>query len=243
MQNGGRSFVAVVALCVLCPLVLVAPTGPAGAGDATCFNDDPSNHGQMKGDVDGDGNRDQAWIGARRRNSRCRYLAKVDLGTSMDTERLPGDRQVLRDFAHVMAMIKVDTVPGKEFGIVLQQGASTTFAGLFTIRANQIHRMHVEGAGAPPDDLFGYGGSIGFQTASDCARNRPDGQVIYSEASINQAGTHYKVKRRWFQVVGIDFQRTSEATDERRIRAENLHERFYEFNNSPFGSCPGRAPG
>ena len=243
MRNGRKSFLAVIAISVLCSVILVAPSGPAGAGDATCFNDDPSKHGQMKGDVDGDGNRDQAWIAARRHNNRCRYLTKVDLGTSMDTKQLPGDRQVLRDFAHVMAMIRVDTEPGREFGIVLQQGASTTFAGLFTIRANQIYRMHIEGPGAPPASLFGYGGSVGFQTASDCARFRPDGQVIYSEAVLNGAGTHYKVKRRWFQSFGTDLERTSESTDERRIRAENLHERLYEFRNSPFGTCPGRAPG
>jgi hypothetical protein len=215
----------------------------AGGGGRSCFENNPTKHGKMRGDVDGNGTRDLAWIAANKHNGRCRYFAKVDLGSDEARKRLYGDKFVFRNFSHVMAMVDVDTVPGREFGIVLQQGASTTFAGLFTMRGGNIERINVHGAGAPDDDLFGYGGSIGISVASDCARNRPDGQVINSVAVLNNAGTHYKVKRRWFQSTGVDLQRTAEDTDKRRVKAEKLHERLYEFRNSPFGSCPGRAPG
>lgn len=222
--------------------VLGIPAG-AGGGGRSCFDNNPTKHGKMRGDVDGNGTRDLAWIAANKHNGRCRYFAKVDLGMDEARKRLVGDRFVLRNFSHVMAMVEVDTVPGREFGIVLQQGASTTFAGLFTMRAGEIRRVRVFGRGAPDGHLFGYGGSIGIQVASDCARNRPDGQVIYSVAVLNDAGTHYKVKRRWFASTGVNLRRTPEPTAKRRVRAENLHERLYEFNNSPFGSCAGRAPG
>ena len=215
----------------------------AVAGESSCFENDSTRHGLMRGDVDGDGNRDAVWILAKRRNGRCRYFVKADLGDTEDRKRLHGSRFVARHHSRVMAMVKVDTVPGKEFGVVLEQGASTAFAGLFTIRANTIRRMRVEGNGAPADDLFPYGGSIAFQFAVDCARHRPPGQVISTEAVYDQDANRYKVKRRWFQVVGVDLQRTNEPTQRERVRPGRLHESFYEFRSSPFGSCAGRAPG
>ena len=238
-----RSKLVALVLALPVSLGVFAGVSVAGGGGSSCFENNPTKHGKMRGDVDGNGTKDLAWIAANKRNGRCRYFAKVDLGADEARKRLYGDRFVFRRFSHVMAMVEVDTVPGKEFGIVLQQGASTTFAGLFTMRGGNIERVNVRGRGAPEDDLFGYGGSIGVQMASDCARRRPDGQVIHSIAVINNAGTHYKVERRWFQSTGVDLQRTAEDTDKRRVRAENLHERLYEFRNSPFGSCKGRAPG
>ena len=227
-------------------LVIGALAGVAGAGGdggGSCFDNNPTKHGKMRGDVDGDGTQDLVWIAANRHDGRCRYFAKVDLGVDEARKRLYGDRFVFRNFSHVMAMVEVDRFPGKEFGIVLEQGASTTFAGLFTMRAGEIQRMNVSGPGAPEDDLFGYGGSVGIQVASDCARNRPDGQVINSVALLNNSGSHYKVKRRWFRATAGELVRTNEETDKRRVRANRLHEALYEFRNSPFGSCPGRAPG
>ncbi len=231
-------------VCGLAASLLLTGFAPgAGAGESSCFESDPSRHGLMRGDVDGDGNRDAVWIIARRRSGRCRYFVKADLGDSTDRKRIRGSRFALRNYSRVMAMIKVDTVSGKEFGVVLEQGASTTLAGLFTIRANTIRRMNVHGTGAPPDDLFAYGGGISFQFAVDCARRRPAGQVIYTEAVYDEGSNRYKVRRKWFQVVGIDFHRTAEPTQRERVRPGRLHERFYEFRNNPFGSCPGRAPG
>lgn len=236
--------VSILVLFLTVPLLVMGgPVGAGGDGGGSCFDNNPTKHGKMRGDVDGNGTQDLAWIAANRQNGRCRYFAKVDLGPDEARKRLYGDRFVFRNYSHVMAMIEVDRFPGKEFGIVLQQGASTTFAGLFTMRAARIQRMNVSGPGAPEDDLFGYGGSVGIQVASDCARNRPDGQVINSVAVLNDAGTHYKVKRRWFRSTAGDLVRTNEETDRERVRAQRLHERLYEFRNSPFGSCAGRAPG
>lgn len=239
-----KGFAALMIVCCVASSLVVAGLGTtAGAGEASCFEGDHSRRGQMKGDVDGDGNRDAVWISAIRRSGSCRYFVKADLGSTQDRKRLRGDRFVFRNNSRVMAMVRVDTVPGREFGVVVAQGASTVLAKLFTIRANTIREMDVHGAGAPAGDAWPYGGSVGLSFASDCARRRPAGQVIYSEATINDAGTHYRVKRRWFQVVGVDFERTAEPTDRRRVRAARLHERFYEFSNSPFGSCGGRVRG
>lgn len=240
-----RSKVAAVLVTVLAGAALVVPglVTSASAGKASCFDGDHSRRGRMRGDVNADGEQDVVWIAAATRDGRCRYFVKADFGDDRDRKRLRGDRFVFRNHSRVMAMIGVDTVPGRDFGVVTGQGASTTFAKLFTVRANKIREMDVHGAGAPDGDAFPYGGSVGFQFASDCARNRPDGQVIYSEAVLNDAGTHYRVKRRWFQAIGTDLERTTEPTDKRRIRAENLHERLYEFSTSPFGSCGGRVKG
>jgi hypothetical protein len=232
-----------MASCLLGSLFVVGAGPGASAGRASCFEDDATRHGLMRGDVDGDGNRDAVWILAKRPGGRCRYYVKADLGDTEDRKRLRADRFVMRNFSRVMAMVEVDSVPGKEFGVVLEQGASTVFAGLFTIRADTIRRMHINGDGAPAGNLFAYGGSINFQFASDCARNRPPNQVVYSEAVFDSDINRYRVKRRWFQVVGVDFERTSEDTQKERVRPGRLHERFHEFRNNPFGSCPGRVKG
>ena len=243
MRTRSRTVGIVAASCTAMSLLVAGWGTGASAGEASCFEGDHSRRGLMKGDVNGDGDLDAVWITAKSVDGSCRYFVKADFGDSSDRKRLRGDRFVFRNYSRVMAMIAVDTVPGREFGVVTGQGASTTFAKLFTIRANRIREMDVHGAGAPAGDMFPYGGSVTLQFASDCARNRPDGQVIYSEATLNDAGTHYRVKRRWFQAVGTDLERTSEPTDRRRIRAERLHERLYEFRTSPFGSCAGRVRG
>ena len=243
MSDRRKIFRGLIASCLLGSLLGIGAITPAGAGRAACFEHDATRHGLMRGDVDGDGNRDAVWILARRVDGRCRYFVKADLGDTSDRKRLRGHRYTLRNSSRVMAMIEIDTVPGREFGIVLEQGASTSFAGLFTIRADRIHRMRVDGPGAPTGDLFGYGGGIAFLFASDCARNRPPGQVIYSEAVYDSGDNRYDVERRWFQAMGGDFQRTSEETQRERVRPGRLHDRFYEFSSSPFGSCEGRVRG
>ena len=243
MRTRSKVTGVLAASCAALALVVVGWGPGASAGEARCFDGDHSKRGKMRGDVNGDGNSDVVWIAAVRRSGSCRYFIKADFGSDRDRKRLRGDRFVLRNHSRVMAMIRVNGVPGREFGVVTGQGASTTFAKLFTVRANRIREMDVHGAGAPAGDAFPYGGSVGFQFASDCARNRPGEQVIYSEARLNNSGTHYRVKRRWFQVIGLDLQRTSEETDRRRVPADRLHERLYEFGNSPFGSCSGRVRG
>lgn len=243
VKSRSRVAVLLVAALTTSSLVVAGSLTGATAGAASCFDGDHSRRGKMRGDVNADGERDVVWIMAVRRSGSCRYFVKADFGDDQDRKRLRGDRFVFRSYSRVMAMIGVDAVPGREFGVVTGQGASTTFAKLFTVRANKIREMDVHGAGAPGGDAFPYGGSVVFQFASDCARNRPEGQVIYSEAQLNDAGTHYRVKRRWFQAVGTDLERTAEPTDRRRVRAENLHERLYEFSSSPFGRCGGRVKG
>ena len=216
------------------------PTGSVGAGEASCFDGDSNKRSLMQGDVDGDEVKDAVWLIAKRVSGNCRYFVKADLNNSKDTKRLFGDGATLRTNSRIIAMVHIDTVDGKEFGIVLSQGASTVFFGLFTIRANEIKRMEINGDGAPSDDMFVYGGSIAFLGATDCARNRPDGQVIYSEA-IQDANDKYVVRRRWFNVEGYDFHRTGEPVHRERVGNPSNH--FYEFRRSPLGSCEGRVRG
>ena len=230
---------------VLCVAAVTAavPTESSFAGRASCFEGgDTSRRGAMKGDVNGDGNRDVAFITAGISTGRCRYYLKVDFGRRSDRIRLRGDRFVLRNYARPMAMVQVDEVPGKEVGVLLAQGASVSGAGLFTARQNVLRRVDVTGRGAPDRDIFLYGGSIAFQAAVDCARNRPPGQVIYTIAIFDQDANRYRVRRRWFQADPAtgDLARTPEPTQRASVRPARLHERFYEFRNSPFYDCPGR---
>jgi hypothetical protein len=218
--------------------------GNSSAHGARCFEGDHSKRGIMRGDVNGDGAKDAAWIMARRHDGRCRYFLKVNMGDEDDRKRLFGaDRFTMRHFSRISAMIQVDLVPGKEIGTTMAQGANTAFMGLFTIRNDEIRRVRVDGPGAPSNDLFPYGGSITFQSGEDCARNRPPGTIIYSTAELNNAGNRYKVERRWFMTEGVSthFERTPENTDRQRVRPGNL-DRLYEFGK-PFNRCPGRVRG
>jgi hypothetical protein len=238
-----RKLVLLLVAALTVPAGLVF-TGTSSARAPRCFDGDHTRRGIMRGDVDGDGDKDAAWVTARRRDGRCRYFLKVNMGEEDDRKRLVGaDRFTMRHFSRISAMIAVDLVPGKEIGVTMAQGANTAFMGLFTIRDNEIRRVRVDGPGAPSDDLFPYGGSITFQTGEDCARNRPPGTIIYSEAELNNAGNRYKVKRRWFMTEGVSthFQRTPEETDRQRVRPRNL-DRLYEFG-PPFDRCPGRVRG
>jgi hypothetical protein len=201
----------------------------------------------MRADVDGDGDRDAAWVTARRPEGRCRYFLKVNLvGEDADPKkRLRGaDRFTMRNFSRIAAMVEVDLVPGKEIGVTMAQGASTSFMGLFTMRGDEIRRIRVDGRGAPDGDLFPSGGSITFRAGADCARNRPPGTIIYSTAVLNNDGDRYRVKRRWFMTEGVSthFERTSEPTRRQRVRPGNL-DRLYEFDGKTFDECVGRVRG
>lgn len=244
MQGVLKKLALLLAAAVLVP---VANLGPARAGRSNCFEGDSSKRGLMRGDINGDGNRDEVWIAARRVNGRCRYFVKADMGAARDRKILRGegaDRFALRHFSRVAAMVELDLVGGKEFPVVLNQGASTVFVGVYTIRANEIRRGRFDGPGAPDDDLLGYGGSVGGQIASDCARHRPPGQIINSTALYKSDINRYRVKRRWFATEGVSthFERTPQPTDKRTVRPSHLSD-FYEFRNNPFGSCTGRVRG
>ena len=244
---GNSKRVALVLVAAIVASLATISAGPVSAGDGSCFEGDSSKRGLMRADINGDGTMDEVWISARMRDGRCRYYVKADMGAERDKKILKGDgvdRFTMRHFSRVAAMVQVDLVPGKEFAVVLSQGASTVFAGLFTIRADVIRRIRADGPGAPPDDLFGYGGSIGFQVASDCARHRPPGQIINSTAVYKSDINRYRVKRRWFATEGVSthFERTPVPTDKRDVRPSHLSD-FYEFRNNPFGSCPGRVRG
>jgi hypothetical protein len=238
-----RKLALLLAAALAVPMGLVL-TGSASAGMRRCFDGDHTQRGIMRRDVDGDGDRDGAWIIARRRDGRCRYFLKVNMQQDEDTKRLRGaDRFTMRHFSRVSGMIEVDLVPGKEIAVLMAQGANTSFSGLFTIRNGEIRMIRVDGRGAPPGDLFPYGGSITFQAGEDCARNRPPGTIIFSTAELNDAGNRYKVRRNWFMTEGVSrhFERLG-PTDRERVRPQNL-DRFYEFNSPPFQRCAGRFRG
>lgn len=236
-------------LSVLLAAVVVISTGVIFTGTSSarvrdCFDGDHTKRGIMRGDVNDDGDRDAAWITARKRDGRCRYFVKVNMGQEDDRKRLRGaDRFTMRNFSHITAMVEVDLVPGKEIGVLYDQGANTSFMALMTIRNDNIRRIRVNGRGAPPDDLFSYGGGIAFLSGSDCAQNRPLGTIIYSTAEYDQNDNRYDVRRRRFATDGFstEFDRTAEPTGRQRVRPGGM-DRFEEFG-PPFDRCPGRSRG
>ena len=243
-MNGLRTRILILSACLMSVTMLV-PKGVV-AGTASCFDGDPSKRGLMRGDVDGNGTRDEVWITGRREDfdgdRRCVYYVKADMGAHEDRLRLHGDRFTFRNFSRVMAMVRIDDVPGREFGVVVSQGASTAFAVLFTIRNHVINKLNAEGPGAPPDDAWGYGGSVAFVSAVDCAAHRGTGRIIASTANYDSDDNRYNVRRRWFEAMDTALVRTARETDRARVRPENL-DQFPEFRHSPLGRCVGRVRG
>lgn len=237
-------FIALSVTVTTATLPFLAQAGPRGRRQ--CFADsNGKRRGVMRGDVDGNGTGDEIFLDAKRKQGSCRYFLVADMGKSQDSKRLRGNRYTMRHYSRPEAVVRIDTYPGKEISVLLNLGASAGTVGVFTVRDKAIRRMAINGQGAPPHNQFVFGGSI-TSWAVDCAHNRPEGTVVMTRAD-SKNGTCCSgpllVERRWFEVQGRSFQRTSEAVERREIRRSKLQDRYPEFRQGavPFHLCQGRA--
>lgn len=79
--------------------------------------------------------------------------------------------------------------------------------------------------------------------AVDCARDHAKGTIVKSEAvpkNYNSERRIWIVTRRWFQVHGRVFHRTSEPVERRQVRLNRVADRFEEFDGFLFPHCPGK---
>src|SRR5687767_9523436 len=131
----------------------------------------------MRGYVDADGERDEVWVGARKPDGgTCRFFLFVRTGDDTMKKRLRADLYSLRHDVRSIAIVKIDSVGGREVGVKFFQGASTSGAKFFTLRDGKLELMEARGRGAHPDDLWLFGGSFSGVYATDCAR--PDDTIL-----------------------------------------------------------------
>jgi hypothetical protein len=229
-----------VVVLVLVSAASFVPVGSAGAALPRCFAaGNTLERRTMRGHIDGDSVLDTVWVGARRVEGRCRYyvFARAStVGTSQVYVPAPDkfSRSSLRDAARPIAMVRIDSIAGKEIAVKLLQGASVQPFGFFTMRRGALRRMGIEATSPQPlaaDNMFAYGGGLSMMFGTDCAYRRSPRSVVFSRAYPSNNGPRYVVERRWYQVRGYFFARTADPTQKEFIRLARLRRRFPEFRN------------
>jgi hypothetical protein len=241
-----RKFVVVLALALTAPLV---PSGSAGAL-TRCFSvENTIERRLMRGHIDGDGLRDAVWVGARRSHGRCRYFVfarTTTSGTSRVHVPTPDrfSRSSVRNTARPIALVRIDSIAGKEVAVKLLEGASVRPFGFFTMRLGVLRRMDIDASAPQPlaaENMFAFGGGLSLMFGTDCAYRKAPRTVVFSRAYPRSNGPRYVVERRWFQVRGDFFARTAHPTERELVRITRLRERFPEFRNDGLlPHCQGR---
>lgn len=229
-------------LAVVLVLALVAAIVPLGSSSALtrCFADGNTFERRlMRGHLDGDGVRDAVWVGARRPDGRCRYYVfarTTTAGTSRVHVPTPDkfSRFSLRNAARPIALVRIDSIAGKEIAVKLLEGASVRPFGFFTMRRGALRRMDIDDTAPQPlaaGNMFAFGGGLSLMFGTDCAYTKSPRTVVFSRAYPRSNGPRYIVERRWYQVRGYFFARTSHPTQRELVRITRLRGRFPEFRN------------
>lgn len=229
-------------LVVVLVLALAAPLVPLGSAVALsrCFADGNTQERRLlRGHIDGDGVLDAVWVGAQRVDGRCRYyvLARASTaGTSRVHVSTPDkfSRFSLRNAARPIALVRIDSIAGKEIAVKLLEGASVRPFGFFTMRLGTLRRMDIEATAPQPlaaDNMFAFGGGLSLMFGTDCAHQKSPRTVVFSRAYPSDNGPRYVVERRWYQVRGHFFARTADPTQRELVGLTRLGRRFPEFRN------------
>jgi hypothetical protein len=230
-----RKLMVVLVLALAIPLVATESVAAS-----TCFADGNTLERRlMRGHIDGDGVVDAVWVGARRVGGTCRYYVFAHASTTGTSRvRVPTpdrfSRFSLRNFARPIAMVRVDSIAGKEIAVELLEGASVRAFGFFTMRLGSLRRMNIEATAPQPlaaDNMFAFGGGLSLMFGTDCAYNEAPRTVVFSRAFPSNNGPRYVVERRWYQVRGYFFARTAHPTQRELVGLPRLRRRFREFRN------------
>jgi hypothetical protein len=231
-----RATLVVSLVTVLVPIGSLGSTAVA----SQCFDrGNPLERRLMRGNIDGDGVRDAVWVGARRLDGRCRYYVFARASTSgISRVHVPVrdrfSRASIRSSARPIAMVRIDSVAGREIAVKLLEGASVRPFGFFTMRSGSLRRMRIDDSAPDPlaaDNMFAFGGGLSLMFATDCAFGKAPRTVVFSRAHPKGDGPRYVVERRWYQVRGDSFARTSHPTQRELVRLARLGDRFKEFRN------------
>jgi hypothetical protein len=206
-------------------------TGIACRNESAIANDPASlRRGGLAGDVDGDGARDRVSVAVDpHARSGCRAFVVVRTADARLVAPIEErDVQVDLGFPVLDSLVGVDDRAGGEIVVRITAGASTEFAGLFTVVDGDLERVQLNG---PHGNLFPSGGSVGHLEASNCG---PDGSVVISTATAR--GRRYVVERRFYFFEETSLVENESLTARRRISPGALAS-FPEFGTPPFSMC------
>lgn len=190
--------------------------------------------GGATADLDGDGEEEKIFI-ARDDDAQAGcaefLVAHGATKTAVATLAQPGlDTSAVGAVPTILTVAQVDGRPGLDVVVNLVAGASTQFAGVYSMAGGELERVRVKGDLPEADDLFPYGGSVGHIEASDCT---PGGAVVVSQA-VPDTTRRYDVTRRFLRFDGQAWR--VDRTQRREMPLDNLS-RLPEFATGPFAHC------
>ncbi len=191
--------------------------------------------GTLSADVDGDGASEEIYLvldDAASAGCRAFLVARGTTGTWAAPTQERGVEYALAT-PRLNAVVPVDTRPGAEVVVDVEQGASTQFVALFTFVDGALRRVEAEGAPGLPGGLLPYGGSVGHIEATDCAPEAGADVVVSTAAPL---GKDYELQRRFFALQGAELVPVADLDERQKVAAEEIAS-FPEFASGPFGSC------
>ncbi|MGH2747867.1 MAG: hypothetical protein ACRDKB_08085 [Actinomycetota bacterium] len=216
-----------------------AATSPRPVTTPTCPNHDAvvsdaslAKPGSLTGDVDGDGSEDEVRLAVDEGGPEdCRAFVIVDSGDVVHALGIEQDGMTFDlNLPQLRGLAEIDGRAGAEIVVDLVAGASTQFAGAFTMGRGPLERLEIA-EGVASSDLFAYGGSVGHLDGVDCA---PDDEIVVTTAVPR--GVRYLVERRFLVLDEGEFRTT--RTERARAPFEGLAERYPELAGAPFATCP-----
>jgi hypothetical protein len=225
-----------------------AGTGPSEASSANAAPTTSSPCGagsDVGGDVDGDGAQDRVSLAGKASGDSCRYVLTARTASGAHSLVLPGEPS----FAAPpnLSLAAIDRDRALEIVADTWHGASTAFAGVFTIRSGELIEMR----GAPPAGSggsgFPYAGGSTHQNGVDCS-NGPGSGLVVATGAAPTPRDRWKVTRRFYRVQGAAFVSVDAMTAHLTVPAAegsteaDLSPRFLEFADRPFASCTQATP-
>lgn len=217
-----------------------APVPSPSPPEARCLNEDEVARdeslrtGSLTGDVSGDGVDDRIHVavddGA---DIGCRAFLVVAHDDELAAVALDVDgMDPSLGLPALRELRQVDGAGGADVVVDLIAGASTVFAGVYSMASGELARVTIQGSEPPAQDLFAYGGGVAQLSAVDCAG---EGSILISTAVPR--GARYLVTRNRYTATAGALSSQGEASTG-KVAFEELPTRFPEFAGPPFGSCP-----
>ena len=251
-QNRGMSFARSVLGCLALALAFALagcdedktpePVSPAAtptvaAGDSGCalqaaLEQGSRLGGELRGDVTGDGSEDVVYLIRHPEGAPgCVDLLFAETENEILGSALTDGRDYALAQPRLNSLAAIDREPGAEIVVDLEQGASTQFVGIFTVRDDELERIRFQGESGQAD-LFPYGGSVGHIEASDCGETV--GTVVVSIAVPK--GEMYEVERSVYRFEAVDLVLDRGASERIEVAADEVQD-LPEYRSPPFGTC------
>jgi hypothetical protein len=189
------------------------------------------------GDVDGDGAVDDVSIALDPGGTvGCQAFLVVEASSTTYVAAIVGLDSFAStpDLPQIHSLVGIDQSRGAEIVVNVARGAATDIVGVFAVDDGRLTRVTAPGLapGGSTANLFGYGGSVGHQDATDCA-----GDAVVVSSAVFRGVNSYRLTRRFLDPEGSVWRLQRSRTKRRVVSPATLPRAAPEFSSSPFLSC------